>query len=261
MRSPVIADRGGVFLFVLALTACFAAAARAQSPVTVAFGGEVTSVRDEMGWLGDTYTVGQRVSGRYRFYDGGFVRQGIVGDPSEVQYVFFNGPNGFGAPALDPTLAIEAGGRLVESGATYLGPNRNFRVRVNNDAAGTDPFTPAGDTYFVQSFLGFPSFFHDLTGDPVADPDGWFFPITSASLRLYDPTGVALASTDLPLAPPGLSAFATREGRIDVWDANDGTDYAGVTFRIDSLTVVPEPAGMALLGLALAAACRRGRRA
>lgn len=261
MSCSGTADRGGLVSFVLLLTACFAAAvpARAQNPITVTFSGEVTSVRDDGGWLQDTYAVGQRVSGSYRFYDGGFVRQATLGDPSEMQYVYFNTPNQFGAPVLSPTLSVDAGGRTVASGGTFLGPGRNFRVRVNNDATGTNPFAPAGDTYFVQSFLAFPSFFHDLTGDPVLDPDGFFFPITSASLQLQDPTGTALASTDLPLTPPSLSAFATREGRIDVWDANDGTDFAGVTFRIDSLQVVPEPSGVTLLGLLLAGACARRR--
>jgi hypothetical protein len=246
-KSRPVNPRTPIMLAALALL-CTPAATRAQRPVTFEFGGHVTAVEDPLNWFQDTYSVGAPVSGTYTFFDSGYARSSDPTDPGLVLYEF---PAG-----LNPDLRVVAGGRTVRTGPTTIA--LPFQFIVADNYAG--PFDDPGDTYRVGSPVAFPDFFRNWAGDPVADPDGNFSPYTLATLSLQDPTGGALSSLDLPLTPPAASAFPVRVGRVIIGDGSTFEDHAVVTFAIDSLTAVPEPAALAPLALAsLAALCRRPR--
>ena len=108
-------------------------------------------------------------------------------------------------------------------------------MRTWNDFT-QDIFPGRGDGYRFQTPVGFPSFWRDFTGDPIADPDGNFFPFVSATFVLSDPTGNALNSIALPLMPPNLAAFSERSGSIFIEDGNGEPNYAVAEFSITSLT-------------------------
>ena len=151
-------------------------------------------------------------------------------------------------------MHLAIGGHDYETAGSLFG---TYAISVFNDSNGF----VVGDGYQVQSPLPFPAHFTDFTGDPVNDPDGFFFPYLFMTLDLRDPTATALSSTDLPLVPPGLAGFATAVGHIYIADANGEPDYAVATFRITSLQSVPEPSSLALCGVGLSLAVGRASRA
>lgn len=219
-----------------------APAAKAQTPITFAFTGEITSVDDSLGWFNNTYVVGAPITGSYTFFASGYGIQ-YSQDPNEIFYRYEDRPNSQGIPITNPDFRVKAGEHEVVNNS-HFNPF-HYGIRTWNDDVNS--FPGVGDGYFVQSPIGFPSFFHDFSGDPIADPDGFFFPINVASLGLYDPTGTALNSLDLLLTPPDLSAFSENRGSIVIADGNGEADYATAQFRITSITAVPEPGSLALL--------------
>ncbi len=67
----------------------------------------------------------------------------------------------------------------------------------------------------------------------------------TAVILLVDPTGTVFSSDALLLVLPSLSEFASAEGRITP------LPNAGITFKLTSFNVVPEPASLLLLLVAL----------
>ena len=74
-------------------------------------------------------------------------------------------------------------------------------------------------------------------------PDN-FTSFAGAEIFLIDPTATVFSSDALPLVLPALSEFATAEGRIV-------TVPGEIIFRLTSFNVVPEPASLLLLSVAL----------
>ena len=234
--------------------------AKAQNPVTFNFTGEITSVDDSLGWFNHTYSIGQKITGSYTFFDSGYATV-MSGDPNETFYRFAYGANSQNIPITNPKFSVKAGGREIVRdtfpSAFYYGIDT-----WNNDL---NTYPSVGDGYRVQSPIAFPSFFTDFSGDPVEDPDGNFFPVSIAGFRLADPTGIALNSIGLPLTPPNISVFSQNRGFIVIADGNGEADYATALFRVTSLTAaVPEPGSIAfLLGAGVTGVCiamRRRRR-
>ena len=186
----------------------------------VAIQGEITQVTDDLNWFHDSIQVGMPVEGGYNFFDPGYLKQTYVGDDSQVTYRYFFQPDAnFNVPALPVNMHLAIGGHAYETAGSLFG---TYAISVFNDSNGF----VVGDGYQVQSPLPFPAHFTDFTGDPVNDPDGFFFPYLFMTLDLRDPTATALSSTDLPLVPPGLAGFATAVGHIYIADANGEPDYA-----------------------------------
>ena len=225
----------------------------------VAVQGEITQVTDDLNWFHDSIQVGMPVAGTYNFFDPGYLREIFFGDPSQIGYRYFFQPDpNFNVPVLPVNMHLAFGGHDYQTAGSSFG---TYAINVFNDSNGF----VVGDGYQVQSPLPFPAHFTDWTGDPVKDPDGFFFPYLIMTLDLLDPTGTALSSTDLPLVPPGLAGFASAFGHIYIADGNGEANYAEVAFRITSLQAVPEPYSLAICGVGLifgaAAGCRKACRA
>ena len=217
-----------------------APSAKAQAPITFAFTGVITSVDDSLGWFNNTYAVGAPITGSYTFFASGYGEQT---SPHSIFYQFEDKPNSSGIPITHPDFRVTAGDREFVSDS-HFNPYY-YGIRVWNDEVNS--FPGVGDGYHVQAPMGFPSFFHDFSGDPIADPDGFFFPINVAGFNLLDPTGTALNSLDLLLTPPDLSVFSGNRGFITIDDGNGEPSYATAHFRVTSITAVPEPGSLALL--------------
>jgi hypothetical protein len=95
-------------------------------------------------------------------------------------------------------------------------------IEVSDRASGA-----ATDAYRLLASTSPPnfSFGMQLVGDPLGD--------------------TLVASTALPLTPPDLSLAVSRTG---TWTFNAGN--SGITFTLDTLTLLPEPASALLLGSA-----------
>ncbi len=218
------------------LTLAVASLAAQPFERAVAIRGEITRIDDALNWFHDSIQLGLAVEGEYNFFETGYQRGFDDNDPSEISYRYFFAPNGFNVPPLPVSMRLTLGGHDYRTGPSPF----MYSIRINDGSAGFIN----GDAYRVQSPLLFPSHFTDWTGDPVQDPAGNFFPILGMSLDLLDPSGSALASTNLPLIPPDLGKFTTARGRIFIEDGNGEPGYAVAEFRITSLRLVPEPAGL-----------------
>lgn len=215
--------------------------------------GEITSVSDELNWFNDSIQVGMPVEGTYNYFDTGY--QQLNSPPSSSFYQYFFQPNGSGLPVLPVKMELQLGGFQYHTAAGFF----HYGIEIVNNSDGI--IDPGSDRYSVQSPLKFPAHFTDLAGDPIVDPDGFFFPILGMSLKLVDPTGSVFSSTALPLSAPELSGFASAVGTIFIADGNGEPNYAVAEFRITSLQAVPEPSSFCLVAAALIALPKRNSRA
>ena len=207
--------------------------AKAQTPISFAFTGEIVNVTDQYHWLGDTYVVGSHITGTMTYFDSGYTPGVYSGYPETKDYNYGS------RHIVHPDFSLTAGERQVNQ------QGNSFRVTVTNN--GPAPFdNEGGDTVAIQpSFYTLPGFFNDPANTPGFE-DYYAFPFVG--LKFYDPTGTALASADLPLTFPDLSAFSTSIGQIGISDGNgDFSEFARAQFRITSITAVPEPGSLALL--------------
>jgi len=118
------------------------------------------------------------------------------------------------------------------SGANFTGSWTGGSIFVQD--------SPTGDEYFAQALTGF-------TGT-----DTGIGVLPTATIALLDPTGAMLSSTLLPLTPPSLPS----DPRFAI-DYHTGPEmHIEVLATLTSLTVAPgtapEPASLALVGVALA---------
>jgi hypothetical protein len=207
---------------------------QAQNSITFDFTGVITSVDDTLGWFQNTYEVGATVTGSYTFFDSNYLSARDFSDPDHSAiYEYYFKPNFLGVPLTNPDFRLRAGDREIRKDTSPFGWDF-FWIRTLNDSA--QSFPGAGDGYGATSAIGFPPFWRDFSGDPVADPDFFFFPLPIANLSFRDPTSNALSSVALPLMPPNLAAFPERSGSIIILDGNGEPEYATATFRITSLT-------------------------
>jgi hypothetical protein len=210
----------------------------------VQFTGHLTDVAQDLNWFNDSFQVGSTVAGTYNFFDSGYITAFSSVNDISYRYKFAPGTP-LGIPVLPVNLHLEIAGHSYNTGDFG-----SYTIGVVNNSDGT--IWPVGDRFTVSTPYPFPANFHDYTGDPVADPDGDFFPFINAVLVLQDPSGLAFNSASLPLGAPNLASFSSALGHIYIADGNGNPNYAEAVFQIDSLTLVPEPSTFALAVLCLA---------
>lgn len=204
--------------------------------ITFAFTGRVTDVIDPEGLFNGTYAVGQAVTGSYTFT----TTPDDVFDSGETRNYFW-----YKAAGQPVDFRLQVGGAELVYDRNPFSFGESFRIGVFNDSPGGF-FSRPGDGYDIGAGAEYPTFF--------ADPGNRFLG-ADMGLSLGDETGAALSSVDLPLTPPDLAALSRRVGGVTLFDYDIG-DYVGITFfEVTSLTVVPEPTSLALLGTAAASAC------
>lgn len=114
---------------------------------------------------------------------------------------------------------------------------------------------PSHDIYRVQNNRGIPQ---PILADPVAG----YIPV-EVSFQLTDLTGTALDSDALPLIPPDLSDFGYVRGfRLSFVEPGNvgGGPFFAVLGKVISVSSIPEPATVVLMGLGLAGLGYMGRR-
>jgi hypothetical protein len=147
------------------------------------------------------------------------------------------------------TFDSETPNWLPEDGTLgiYRSPNASLSVSIGNVG-----LLQTGEAVYI-----------DVANESYGDgySIGAAAPVYSGDLRfsefeavhIEDPTGTALSTDALPLTPPPLSAFQWRGFGSFVYGPNgELASFAG-----EILTLTPEPATLALVGLALVTLPRR----
>ena len=142
-------------------------------------------------------------------------------------------------------MVLVVGGTEARSGPTSL---TNMIVGDNNAADSFPPFFPVGDSFRHQDSLDASSALFDFSAAQR-------FQSPYAAVFLTDPAGAAFGSQALPAGLP-LSSLGSRSGIIYIDDDNFETT-GRLSFRIDSIRAVPEPAAPLVLAAALGLTLRR----
>lgn len=224
--------------------------------ITFRFGGEITSIEDEMGWFNNSFQVGVPVAGEWTIFADGYSTGTFAEGSPRRNYSFYNGPNPYGLPSLPAGLSLESGGHEYLSFTRIPGVTSALSIQLVDNGDGIT--SPLGDRYAVVTEIPFPENFRDFTFDPVFDPNGNFYPVPRLSLDFAEEGGMALHSLDLPLTLAELVKFTSVIGALRINDANGAGQHAAVYFRIDSVSAVPEPA-CAILLVVVITACGSSR--
>ena len=228
------------------LTLAVVAVAAPPAPaelLTYDFAGHVTVVENKLGFLSDAAVVGAAVSGSFTF----------TTTPNQGAFELSRGITTYvhqGVPP-DTGLVMRVGGDEARSNGSDL----TIMAVGNDNAADTDPpITPLGDSFRYDDAM-------DPAGTLFAPGHADQFHFSRAILFLIDPSGAALSSQALP-APLPVSAFGDKTGLLYVSNDDDVT-LGSVTFAIDAVGQVPEPAaaGVLLVGGIVAMSQRRRRSA
>jgi hypothetical protein len=192
-------------------------------PITFGFHGSITSVGSN---VSSAFAVDQRVSGFYTFESDtvgqSFAPGGVI-DPTITYY-----------PSALSAFEVTLGAYRVRLGS---GEQRIFVM--DNDAG-------VRDRYIVEMFA-----------PNSAQVNG--LPAYGLFLQFQDNSATAFDNGALPLSPIDLSRFSFSDGVLDF--VSGGTDLQNrVQFRVNSITSVPEPSSLSLLGLGVLAIWVRARR-
>ena len=136
-----------------------------------------------------------------------------------------------GAPDFDPSPNV----------GDYRQNQFGVLIGIGQYGVGSEPSPGARGITVLNDFEG-----RDEYRVNAGGPDTSRFGFASAEIFLVDPTGTVFSSDALPLVLPSLSEFATAEGRIMPVEVS-----GGISFRLTSFNVVPEPASLFLLLVAL----------
>jgi hypothetical protein len=103
------------------------------------------------------------------------------------------------------------------------------------------------------------SIFNDIPDFSFADRYGVALtdfaatPDQSVDFFLFDTSGTAFSSDGLPVTPPDPNAFGTRLGIWRYYADDQINVVANVGFRVDSISLVPEPATLLMMATSLVA--------
>jgi hypothetical protein len=137
---------------------------------------------------------------------------------------------------------------------TFTLPHNATSLSFDYTFTSTGPATPAADTFTASLLEPGPSFAPIVS---KSASDTWFF-LRDSSPFVDSASGVSISGGTVTL---DLTAVAKPQDALLAFDLIDGNGLADTTVTIDNVQVVPEPATLALLGLAGGFAARRRRRA
>lgn len=202
-----------------------------------AFRGEVTSINDPGNHFDGAFQVGDTVNGRYNYFDERYQESVTANGSTSIFEYFFElgGTNFFGITPAPVSLELEIGDHKYTSGRNSTSAY-DYMLRITNDDDGSTPPNQVGDRYHLQSQLQMPDHFQNA--------DNAYF---STVFALYDESGTALSSTELPTSAPDVAKFASRIGSISLTPRDSFELLAQVVYRIDAIVAVPEPSCAALL--------------
>jgi len=118
--------------------------------------------------------------------------------------------------------------------------NVKFLIGIGNDYSGQKR-----DNYWLYSYS-------NLSVNERTD-------VVGIELSLYDPTGTALSSDDLPTEVPVLADWDTATLRVDA-SIDGGCSGTILAAEVTDVWLIPEPATLALFGFGGLAVLRRQRR-
>lgn len=191
-------------------------------PITFAFSGTITEVKDLQKILDGSIAVGTPFSGYYRFESTMIDR-----DPSLEYGVYVS-------PAVPgPTYSLPADPTLIMS--VQLG-----------DYAITAPFERVWLTNAIADWYTARCDFCEAFGL-----------VAAMGITLIDDDGGMLANDQLPLTPPSLNSSDVRW--FGIGNGGDAGATLSVGGTLDSLVLVPEPSVLVLILLAFANASVRRR--
>jgi len=194
------------------------------------FTGTITDGRDDANWFQGAFPYNSTFTGEIR-YDTSMASPGhpSSSDPnSAVQYTFNLG-------AGDPVaMSVSGAGGHTFSSTTPFYVNTYDNYGVNPSYPGLTPF----DELYYASYANF-----NFDGSPLTM--SYYF--VDFGVHFNSTVLTSITSTDLPTAPPDLSAFANSYFNVYVFSGNGNGPLAVIQGTITSVTPVPEPAAGALL--------------
>jgi hypothetical protein len=191
------------------------------------FSGVVSSVSDSIGYLGDSFRIGDPAAGTVAY------AWNVADIDAQEKYGVYNQD---GPPA---SISFSISGHRFRS----AGSDARFHLTVKNGLAGTE----SDNFIMLSNDVALPSRF-DLGGNAAID------------FQLTDGSGLALASDALPRTVDLASWPDSPLVEVIHSDLRDPEGHYRIIVSIDSLTPVPEPRAMLLRAIGASAMFLAGQR-
>jgi hypothetical protein len=187
--------------------------------ITIAITGQITGVSDQYGHLENKIHTGDTITGTYSY-------NSLISDSNPLttigDYEYFSSPAG---------ISLNCGGLNFRTNSD----NVDFLIEVSNN------HTLQSDNYVIRSYNNQP-----LYNGTLVQYIEW---------QLNDSTGTAFSSDALPLTAPDLSKWGS--GRYDNQLVITGYNDFGISAKVTSAVLIPEPITAFLLGFGIILAKRK----
>jgi hypothetical protein len=222
--------KGFKFLLAALVVLCFSPALVQAETIKIGLTAVVDSVFDPCALLGNKIKQGDAVTGFYT-YDS-LVPDSLPLIPNRGGYHFSSGPFG---------ISLMAGDIVFLTDSTRV----DFGINIENDLSGDFSLY---DTYHMYSV-------NNITSNGLQ--------MQSLHWDLYDPTGTAISTDQLPLAAPDLAKWISNGGIVISGGIGGIPGCYDESFRVStsvtSVYLVPEPAALFLFGLSGLLLRRKGK--
>ena len=218
-----------LFTLVVGINLMFAALNTRAAVVDFLFTGTITAGRDDANWFQGVFPYNSTFTGEIR-YDTSLASRYV--NPSDLSFAQYTFNLGAGDPVA---MSVSGADGHTFSSATPFYVNTYDNYGVNPSYPGLVPF----DELYYASYANF-----NFDGSPLTM--SYYF--ADFGVHFNSTVLTSTTSTDLPTAPPDLTAFANSYFNVYVFSGTSNDPrIAYILGTITSVTPVPEPGAGALL--------------
>ncbi len=217
-----------LFTLVVGINLMFAALNTRAAVVDFLFTGTITAGRDDANWFQGVFPYNSTFTGEIR-YDTSLASRYV--NPSDLSFAQYTFNLGAGDPVA---MSVSGAGGHTFSSKTPFYVNTYDNYGVNPSYPSLTPF----DELYYASYANF-----NFDGSPLTM--SYYF--ADFGVHFNSTVLTSTTSTDLPAAPPDLTAFANSYFNVYVFSGTGNGPLAYILGTITSVTPVPEPGAGALL--------------